>query len=120
MFWAADPWRDAQTKAAGVKADLMTRLGNAIKQRDAAREEALLAGEKLNKLQARSRMCMCVHTCVLFGAACEEALLAGKHLNTLQARPPLRMLEPEIADAICPSTESCVPYVHLGLGICKA
>jgi hypothetical protein len=34
-----------------VKDDLMTRLGNAIKQRDAAREEALLAAEKLNKLQ---------------------------------------------------------------------
>lgn len=29
----------------------MNRLSNAIKQRDAAREEALLAAEKLNKLQ---------------------------------------------------------------------
>ena len=29
----------------------MTRLSNAVKQRDAAREEALLAAEKLNKLQ---------------------------------------------------------------------
>ena len=48
---------DAQTKAANVKADLMTRLGNAIKQRDAAREEALLAGEKLNKMQARLLCC---------------------------------------------------------------
>ncbi|KAK9836002.1 hypothetical protein WJX81_005192 [Elliptochloris bilobata] len=43
--------QDLETKAVGVKADLMTRLGNAIKQRDAAREEALLAAEKLNKLQ---------------------------------------------------------------------
>ncbi len=41
----------AQTKAASVKADLMTRLGNALKQRDAAREEALLAAAKLAKLQ---------------------------------------------------------------------
>lgn len=29
----------------------MTRLSNAVKQRDAAREDALLAAEKLNKLQ---------------------------------------------------------------------
>lgn len=29
----------------------MTRLSNAVKQRDAAREESLLAAEKLNKLQ---------------------------------------------------------------------
>ncbi len=41
----------AQSKAAATKEDLMTRLSNAVKQRDAAREEALLAVEKLNKLQ---------------------------------------------------------------------
>lgn len=41
----------SQAKAASVKDDLMNRLSNAIKQRDAAREEALLAAEKLNKLQ---------------------------------------------------------------------
>jgi myosin-5 len=40
-----------QSKSASVKDDLMNRLSNAIKQRDAAREEALLAAEKLNKLQ---------------------------------------------------------------------
>ncbi len=40
-----------QAKAAATKEDLMTRLSNAVKQRDAAREEALLAAEKLNKLQ---------------------------------------------------------------------
>lgn len=54
----ADACGGAQTKAANVKADLMTRLGNAIKQRDAAREEALLAGEKLNKMQARLLGCL--------------------------------------------------------------
>ena len=40
-----------QAAAAAVKNDLMNRLNNALKQRDAAREEALLATEKLNKLQ---------------------------------------------------------------------
>ncbi len=44
-------WPCAQAKSANVKDDLMNRLSNAIKQRDAAREEALLAAEKLNKLQ---------------------------------------------------------------------
>ena len=43
--------RCVQSKAAATKEDLMTRLSNAVKQRDAAREEALLAAEKLNKLQ---------------------------------------------------------------------
>ena len=33
----------------------MTRLSNAIKQRDVAREEALLAKEELKKMQARPR-----------------------------------------------------------------
>ena len=32
----------------------MNRLNNALRQRDAAREEALLAAEKLNKLQVWS------------------------------------------------------------------
>jgi hypothetical protein len=41
----------AQAKAQAVKDDLMNRLNNAIKQRDAAREEALVAAEKLVKLQ---------------------------------------------------------------------
>ena len=40
-----------QSKAAATKEDLMTRLSNAVKQRDVAREDALLAAEKLNKLQ---------------------------------------------------------------------
>ena len=31
--------------------DLMNRLNNAVKQRNAAREEALLASEKLKKLE---------------------------------------------------------------------
>lgn len=39
----------------------MNRLGNAIKQRDAAREEALLSAEKLNKLQARSTVILFPH-----------------------------------------------------------
>ena len=43
-----------QAKAASVKEDLMNRLNNALRQRDAAREEALLAAEKLNKLQVWS------------------------------------------------------------------
>ena len=40
-----------QAAAAAVKTDLMNRLNNAIKQRDAAREEALLATQKLNQFQ---------------------------------------------------------------------
>ncbi|CAL5219117.1 g891 [Coccomyxa viridis] len=43
--------QEIESKAAATKEDLMTRLSNAVKQRDAAREEALLAAEKLNKLQ---------------------------------------------------------------------
>ncbi|CAL8460835.1 g366 [Coccomyxa elongata] len=43
--------QEIEAKSASVKDDLMNRLSNAIKQRDAAREEALLAAEKLNKLQ---------------------------------------------------------------------
>ena len=46
----------------------MTRLGNAIKQRDAAREAALLAGEKLNKMQAR--LLGCFYTAMYF-SKCE-------------------------------------------------
>ncbi|KAK9809830.1 hypothetical protein WJX72_000004 [[Myrmecia] bisecta] len=42
---------ELEAKAAALKDDLMTRLSNALKQRDAAREELLLATEKLNKLQ---------------------------------------------------------------------
>ena len=40
-----------QSKAQATKDDLMNRLSNACKQRDAAREEALLSSEKLAKLQ---------------------------------------------------------------------
>jgi len=42
---------EAESKAAAAKEDLMTRLANAVKQRDAAREEALVATEKLAKLE---------------------------------------------------------------------
>ena len=44
-----------QNKGIAVKDDLMTRLSNAIKQRDVAREEALLAKEELKKMQASPR-----------------------------------------------------------------
>lgn len=37
----------AQSKAGAQVKDLMNRLNNAVKQRNAAREEALLASEKL-------------------------------------------------------------------------
>lgn len=40
-----------QGKAKTTKDDLMNRLNNAIKQRDAAREESLSTGDKLAKLQ---------------------------------------------------------------------
>ena len=40
-----------QAAAENVRADLMNRLNNAVKQRDAAREEALLATQKLSQLQ---------------------------------------------------------------------
>ena len=40
-----------QTAAEAVKADLMNRLNNAVKQRDAAREETLAAQTQLSKLQ---------------------------------------------------------------------
>lgn len=40
-----------QNKGIAVKDDLMTRLNNALKQRDAAREELLLAQEELKKLK---------------------------------------------------------------------
>jgi hypothetical protein len=40
-----------QSKAGAQVKDLMNRLNNAVKQRNAAREEALLASEKLKKLE---------------------------------------------------------------------
>ena len=40
-----------QTAAENVKADLMNRLNNAVKQRDQAREDLLLATQKLTQLQ---------------------------------------------------------------------
>ena len=43
-----------QATAARAKGELMIRLGDAIRQRDAARKEALLAAENLSKLQART------------------------------------------------------------------
>ena len=42
-----------QSKAGAQVKDLMNRLNNAVKQRNAAREEALLASEKL---KARGRI----------------------------------------------------------------
>ncbi|KAK9844720.1 hypothetical protein WJX74_005896 [Apatococcus lobatus] len=42
---------ELESKAQATKDDLMNRLSNACKQRDAAREEALLSSEKLAKLQ---------------------------------------------------------------------
>ena len=40
-----------QSKASGQVKDLLNRLNNAVKQRNAAREEALLAGQNLKKLE---------------------------------------------------------------------
>ena len=40
-----------QTRLKATKDDLMNRLNNALKQRDAAREDALVQAEKLTKLQ---------------------------------------------------------------------
>jgi myosin V len=40
-----------QAKAGAQVKDLLNRLNNAVKQRNAAREEALLAGQKLQKLE---------------------------------------------------------------------
>ena len=40
-----------QSRLASTKDDLMNRLNNALKQRDAAREDALLHANKLTKLQ---------------------------------------------------------------------
>lgn len=40
-----------ESRATAVRDDLMNRLNNALKQRDAAREEALLSKEELKKLQ---------------------------------------------------------------------
>ncbi|KAK9815009.1 hypothetical protein WJX73_004719 [Symbiochloris irregularis] len=42
---------DVEGKLKSTKDDLMNRLNNAIKQRDAAREESLLANDRLAKLQ---------------------------------------------------------------------
>ena len=42
---------EVESKATAVREDLMNRLNNALKQRDAAREEALLSKEELKKLQ---------------------------------------------------------------------
>jgi hypothetical protein len=51
-FWSAENSECCmQSAAENVKADLMNRLNNAVKQRDAAREEALLATQKLSQLQ---------------------------------------------------------------------
>ena len=44
-------WIYLQAKAGAQVKDLMNRLNNAVKQRNAAREEALLASEKLKKLE---------------------------------------------------------------------
>jgi myosin V len=41
----------AQSKASGQVKDLLNRLNNAVKQRNAAREEALLASQNLKKLE---------------------------------------------------------------------
>lgn len=40
-----------QSKASGQVKDLLNRLNNAVKQRNAAREEALLASQNLKKLE---------------------------------------------------------------------
>lgn len=59
LLWNHPPCQVAhqflQNKGIAVKDDLMTRLSNAIKQRDVAREEALLAKEELKKMQASPR-----------------------------------------------------------------
>ena len=49
-----------QSRLKSTKEDLMNRLNNALKQRDAARENALVEADKLNKLQVHQVPTACV------------------------------------------------------------
>ena len=56
-----------QVRLKTTKDDLMNRLNNALKQRDAAREENLVQAEKLSKLQARYPYAMQLSCCMFAG-----------------------------------------------------
>ena len=76
----------------------MNRLNNALKQRDAAREESLLQGEKLSKLQVLAchghlhqlhlgpSTCLLLYTSMLRAPAtpCLIHLLVGSYMTTQQ------------------------------------
>ena len=113
---------EVESKATAVREDLMNRLNNALKQRDAAREEALLSKEELKKLQEDiERGSLVPRAAVAAAEAAAAASAATAAASTAAPAPPAAA--PQAQDPgklnLSPNMDVCSSQSIWVLNCCK-
>ena len=102
-------YTQVESRATAIRDDLMNRLNNSLKQRDAAREEALLSKEELKKLQEEVESGALVPRAAVAAAAAAAAASATPAATPMPAPAPSAQYDPgAVAVSLC-LLSACLP-----------